>query len=212
MRRQSNGHWGFPTHYRSYWRTLAVFAETIPRWLRPRRQLAPVLLATMLVWTLPATLLTMGDVQPGCTPFGCLEAFLDLLFPGSWLYLALTYPTAAVVTAGVEHVELDEYAPWLFAPTPGVARTAVGVGLVGIVLFALAGGNALFTWVGRWVLYTLFVPVFDAVLMISLVTSDHGIRSIWPTIAVGIPVVICQVCWWYGIAHGVVMIRQRIRR
>lgn len=182
------------------------------RWLRPRRELAPVLLATLLLWALPAILLTMGDVQPGCAPFGCLEAFLNLVFPGSWLYLALTYPVAAVMTEGVEYAGLDTYAPWLFAPRPGVARTAVGVGVVGIMLFGLAGGKTLFTGVGRWVLYTLFVPVFDAVLMISLLAPDIGTQSIWPTIAVGIPVVICQVSWWYCIAHGVVKIRQRIMR
>lgn len=188
-----------------------MFADTFPRWLRPRRELAPGLLATLLVWALPAMLLTMGDVQPGCTPLGCLEGFLDLLFPGSWVYIFLTYPIAAVVTAGMERAGLDTYVPWLFAPTPGVAWTAVGVGVFGLVLFGLASGNALFTGVGRWVLYTLFVPVFDAVLVVSLATSDHGIRSIWPTIAVGIPVVICQVLWWYGIAHGAVKIRQLIR-
>lgn len=187
-------------------------AEGVKRWLRPRRELAPTLLATLAVWALPAILITMGDVQPGCTPTGCLQEFLGRLFPGSLVYLVLTYPIAAGVTVGVERRRLDTLAPWLFSPSSSVAKTAVGLGIPALLLMGFAGGHALFTPVGKWILYTLFVPVFDALLALRLFTAEPGIRSIWVTIAIGLPVVICQVCWWYGIAHMLVASRRRLRR
>lgn len=182
-----------------------VSVERIRASLRPRVALLPGILTMTLLWWLPAAFLVgLGDLGSGCTPLGCLGRFLDELWPGALLYLALTYPLGALTTVVLERLDMPRRAPWLFEPPTRVWQAVVGFATLGSVLLGLAAGRALFTEVGHWFLFTLWVPLFDAVVLLGLLGDPGGPTSIWPAIAVGLPIVGFQVCWWYGLAYATV--------
>jgi hypothetical protein len=190
-----------------------VSAERLRAGLRPRAALLPGILGMTLLWWLPAAFVVgLGDLASGCTPLGCLGTFWDDLWPGALVYLALTYPLGALTTVVLERLEVPRRAPWLFDPPTRVWQTVAGLASLGIVLLGLAAGRALFTEVGRWLLYTLWVPLFDAVVLLGLLSDPGGPTSIWPAVAVGLPVVGFQVCWWYGLGYASVRVVRRLGR